>query len=145
MHLDKNAFGKKTTADEALGGRSLAGMRVVVTGGAAGVGVETGRTIAGGGADVIVGVRDIGSAERALAGMKGSLAFRPLDLADFDSIRAFAAGLDGPIDRLINNAGVMATPKGMKTKQGFEVQMGTNHLGHFLLTTSLLPKLAKAA
>jgi NAD(P)-dependent dehydrogenase (short-subunit alcohol dehydrogenase family) len=77
--------------------------------------------------------------------MSGKIEVKKLDLTDFASIRAFVAAWgDRPIDLLINNAGVMATPKGA-TAQGYEMQMGTNHLGHFLLTELLLPRLTPNA
>jgi NAD(P)-dependent dehydrogenase (short-subunit alcohol dehydrogenase family) len=75
---------------------------------------------------------------RAAAAMSGSTEVRALDLADLGSVRAFADGWDGPVDLLINNAGIMVPPKGT-TVDGFETQIGTNHLGHFALTNLLLP------
>jgi NAD(P)-dependent dehydrogenase (short-subunit alcohol dehydrogenase family) len=76
--------------------------------------------------------------------MSGNVEVRALDLADLDSVRAFARDTTGPVDVLINNAGVMATPQ-RKTAQGFELQFGTNHLGHFALTGLLLDRLRESA
>jgi NAD(P)-dependent dehydrogenase (short-subunit alcohol dehydrogenase family) len=85
-------------------------------------------------------VRDRARGEQAAATIEGETEVRRLDLADLDSVRAFAEEWDGAIDVLINNAGVMATPE-RRTKDGFELQIGTNHLGHFALTNLLLPRL----
>jgi NAD(P)-dependent dehydrogenase (short-subunit alcohol dehydrogenase family) len=149
--LSRNAFHGRSTAEEVARGRSLAGRRVIVTGGAAGLGLETARVLAKAGADVTIACRSVAAGEaaaeeakRSVNGSGGSLRVSALDLADFASIRAFAEREDAPIDLLINNAGVMATPLGW-TAQGHEMQMGTNHLGHFLLTTLLLPKLTLRA
>jgi NAD(P)-dependent dehydrogenase (short-subunit alcohol dehydrogenase family) len=86
-------------------------------------------------------VRDVeGKGADAAARMTGDVEVRRLDLADLASVRAFAEGFDGPLDLLVNNAGVMATPR-RTTADGFELQLGTNHLGHFALTGLLLDKL----
>jgi NAD(P)-dependent dehydrogenase (short-subunit alcohol dehydrogenase family) len=115
------------------------GRTVVVTGANSGLGEAAARELAAHGADVLLACRDIGKGERAAARMSGTVAVRPLDLADLASIRAFAA-VTGPVDVLINNAGVMAVPK-RRTADGFELQIGTNFLGPFALTALLLPKL----
>jgi NAD(P)-dependent dehydrogenase (short-subunit alcohol dehydrogenase family) len=96
------------------------------------------RELASAGAHVVLAVRDPARGEAAAATMPGSTEVRRLDLADLASVRAFAAGWDRPLDVLVNNAGVMAVPEG-RTKDGFELQLGTNHLGHFALTNLLLP------
>jgi NAD(P)-dependent dehydrogenase (short-subunit alcohol dehydrogenase family) len=86
-------------------------------------------------------VRDLDRGRQAAASIVGSSEVRPLDLADLASVRAFADAWDGPLDVLINNAGVMAVPEG-RTKDGLEMQIGTNHLGHFALTNLLLPRIS---
>ena len=140
------AFGSESTTDEVLEGVDLTGTNVLVTGASAGLGVETIRAVAAHGATVVGVARDTAKAEKALAeaGAEGDIQVREADLASFASIRSFtdgflADGLDR-IDVLINNAGIMACPQGA-TADGFELQFGTNHLGHFLLTGRLLPLL----
>ena len=119
-----------------------AGRRVVVTGANSGIGFHAARELALHGARVILAVRDEAKGEEAARRIPADVEVRPLDLADLDSVRAFAAAWDGPLDLLVNNAGIMATPYS-KTAQGFESQLGTNHLGHFALTGLLLPALLK--
>ncbi len=116
----------------------LDGRTFVITGANSGIGLTTARALAGTGARVVLAVRDPARGEQAAATIPGQTDVRPLDLADLASVRAFAADWDGEIDVLINNAGVMATPE-RRTKDGFELQIGTNHLGHFALTNLLLP------
>ncbi len=143
--------GKKRTAEEALQGHSLKGKTAIVTGASSGLGIETTRVLALAGADVTMAVRNVDAGEKVKAQLAaglpagaGRLEVKALDLSDLTSVRAFAAGSgDGPLDLLINNAGIMAPPLST-TAQGFESQMGTNHLGHFLLTQLLLPRLAKS-
>ncbi|MFY7069681.1 SDR family NAD(P)-dependent oxidoreductase [Nocardiopsis changdeensis] len=116
------------------------GRVAVVTGANTGLGYETARALAGRGASVVLAVRDTGKGERAAARMGGDVTVQELDLASLDSVRAAAAELRSRLDRLdllINNAGVMYTPK-RTTADGFEMQFGTNHLGHFALTGLLL-------
>jgi NAD(P)-dependent dehydrogenase (short-subunit alcohol dehydrogenase family) len=115
----------------------LAGRTVVVTGASSGLGAVTARELARAGAHVVLAVRDVAKGEGVGASFDGSWEVRPLDLASLASVRAFAAGWSGPLDVLINNAGIMAVPQG-KTEDGFESQFGTNHLGHFALTNLLL-------
>ncbi|MEV4421588.1 oxidoreductase [Patulibacter sp. NPDC049589] len=117
---------------------SFAGRRVVVTGANSGIGLVAARELARVGARVVLAVRDAQKGERAAATIAGDVEVRPLDLADLASVRAFADAWDGDLDVLINNAGVMIPPQGT-TKDGFELQFGTNHLGHFALTNLLLP------
>ncbi|MGW1378974.1 oxidoreductase [Streptomyces sp. NPDC002446] len=117
------------------------GRTAVVTGGNSGLGLATVDALARAGAHVVLAVRDLARGEAAAAtvkGAKGSLEVRRLDLADLASVRAFAESWQGELDLLINNAGVMAVPES-RTKDGFERQFGTNHLGHFALTNLLLP------
>jgi NAD(P)-dependent dehydrogenase (short-subunit alcohol dehydrogenase family) len=119
---------------------SLDGKTFVVTGANSGLGFAAARALTGAGAHVVLAVRDTARGERAAATLSGSREVRQLDLADLASIREFASGWEGDIDVLVNNAGVMATPL-RRTKDGFEMQIGTNHLGHFALTNLTLPRI----
>jgi NAD(P)-dependent dehydrogenase (short-subunit alcohol dehydrogenase family) len=116
------------------------GRTFVVTGANSGLGLVTCRELARAGAHVVMACRDVAKGQKAAADLTGSVEVRPLDLADLASVRAFAAELDGPVDVLVNNAGVMGVPRG-RTADGFETQFGTNHLGHFALTGLLLPRI----
>ncbi|MGW1005346.1 oxidoreductase [Streptomyces sp. NPDC002520] len=117
----------------------LTGRTAVVTGANSGLGLATAEALARSGAHVVFAVRDPARGGAAAARVGGSTEVRRLDLADLDSVREFAASWDRrPLDLLINNAGVMMLPE-QRTKQGFEMQFGTNHLGHFALTNLLLP------
>jgi NAD(P)-dependent dehydrogenase (short-subunit alcohol dehydrogenase family) len=126
------------------------GRAVVVTGANSGIGFETARMLAQRGAHVVLACRDPVKGEAAaqrirLTDPKGSVTFAPLDLADLESVATFAGtflSAGGGLDLLVNNAGVMVPPLG-RTRQGFELQFGTNHLGHFALTGRLLPLLAR--
>ncbi len=118
----------------------LSGRRFVVTGANSGLGLSATRALAEHGAQVIMACRNLDKAARARASVPGSAEIRELDLASLTSIRSFAADLDA-VDVLINNAGIMAVPRG-RTADGFESQFGTNHLGHFALTGLLLPKIS---
>jgi NAD(P)-dependent dehydrogenase (short-subunit alcohol dehydrogenase family) len=100
------------------------------------------RDLARAGARVVLAVRDPARGERAAADMPGTVEVRQLDLADLASVRAFAAAWTGPLDVLVNNAGIMAVPEG-RTRDGFESQIGTNHLGHFALTNLLLDRITR--
>jgi len=134
-------FGAKSTTDDVLEGVNLAGKRILVTGASAGLGVETARTLAAHGAQVVGAARNLDKARsateavRAGAANGGGLELAELDLASLASVRACADALlaDGRgFDLVIANAGVMACPKS-QTADGFETQFGTNHLGHFVL------------
>lgn len=114
------------------------GRTVVITGGASGIGLSTARGFARAGAHVVLAVRRTQQGDKAAAQIAGNTQVRHLDLADLASIREFASSWQGPVDVLVNNAGVAMVPPG-KTRDGFETQFGTNHLGHFALTTLLLP------
>ena len=116
----------------------LSGQTVIVTGASNGIGRAAAAALANAGARVVLAVRDQGRGEAAAATMPGATEVRVLDLARLDSVRRFAAGWEGEIDLLINNAGVMVPPL-TRTADGFELQFGTNHLGHFALTNLLLP------
>jgi NAD(P)-dependent dehydrogenase (short-subunit alcohol dehydrogenase family) len=129
---------KWTAADIA----DQSGRTFLVTGANSGLGEVTARRLAGAGAHVVLACRNVTKGEAAAARMTGSVEVRALDLADLASVHAFAdAAADlARIDVLINNAGVMAVPQS-RTADGFEMQVGTNHLGHFALTGLLLPRI----
>ena len=116
----------------------LTGDTAIVTGGNSGIGLEAARVLADRGARVVLAVRNATKGADAARSLPGTVEVRPLDLADLASVRAFAADWSGDICLLINNAGIMAPPLS-RTADGFELQFGTNHLGHFLLTDLLLP------
>ncbi len=116
------------------------GRTIVVTGANSGIGLEAARELARAGARVVMAVRTPEKGHAAAAGLSGDVEVRELDLASLASVRSFAADLAGPVDVLINNAGVMALPH-RTTADGFEMQFGTNHLGHFALTGLLLGRL----
>ena len=145
-------FGSSTSTQEVIQGVDLSGKQALVTGASSGLGVETARTLASAGAAVMMVARDASKLESAVAQVKADvpdakLNTALLDLADLDSVRAGAAAIlsECPsIQLLVNNAGVMACPL-MRTAQGFEMQLGTNHLGHFLLTCLLAPALVAGA
>jgi NAD(P)-dependent dehydrogenase (short-subunit alcohol dehydrogenase family) len=113
------------------------GRTAIVTGANSGIGRAAATALAAHGARVILACRNAEKGASAAAGMPGTVEFRPLDLGDLSSVRAFAEGWEGDIDLLINNAGVMIPPL-TQTTDGFELQFGTNHLGHFALTNLLL-------
>ncbi len=145
-----NTFGATSTTDDVLQGVNLSGKRVLVTGVSAGLGVETARALAAHGAQVVGAARDLAKAEQATAEVRaqatngGSLELVELDLASLKSVRACADALvaDGrPFDVVIANAGVMRTPF-WHTADGFEMQFGTNHLGHFVLVNRIASLIA---
>ncbi|HEX5290051.1 MAG TPA: SDR family NAD(P)-dependent oxidoreductase [Streptosporangiaceae bacterium] len=141
-------FSAESTAAEVIEGIDLTGRRAIVTGGASGIGIETARALASAGAEVTLAVRNLEAGQRTAediihgTGNKQVLV-APLDLADQASVAALAAGWDGPLHILVNNAGVMAAPL-MRTPEGWEMQFATNHLGHFALATGLHRALAAA-
>jgi NAD(P)-dependent dehydrogenase (short-subunit alcohol dehydrogenase family) len=118
----------------------LSGRTAVVTGASNGLGAVTASVLAAAGARVVLAVRNVAKGAEVARGIEGDTEVRPLDLGDLSSVRAFAASWSGDLDILVNNAGIMAVPRG-KTVDGFEMQFGTNHLGHFALTNLLLPHL----
>jgi NAD(P)-dependent dehydrogenase (short-subunit alcohol dehydrogenase family) len=120
------------------------GRTFVITGANSGIGLEAARALGAAGAHVVVACRDASKGEHAVAELDGDFDVRRLDLADLASVRGFAEGLEGQVDVLVNNAGVMAVPRA-KTADGFELQLGTNHLGHFALTGLLLGALKAAS
>src|SRR6266851_9309065 len=146
-------FGAESTADEVLEGIDLSGKRVLVTGVSAGLGVETARALVAHGAIVVGTARDLTKARHALAdAFPGKPSNPPVDLVEMDlaslsSVRKAASDLIARahrFDAIIANAGVMACPQG-KTKDGFETQFGTNHLGHFVFVNRLVPMLNPGA
>ncbi len=122
----------------------LTGQTAVVTGANSGLGLATAQALGDHGARVVLAVRDQARGQAAAATVAGAAEVRPLDLARLESVRAFARDWDGPVDLLVNNAGVMVPPLS-RTADGFELQFGTNHLGHFALTNLLLPRLTPMA
>jgi NAD(P)-dependent dehydrogenase (short-subunit alcohol dehydrogenase family) len=118
---------------------SFAGRTAIVTGANSGLGAVTARELTRVGAQVILAVRNTDKGETAAREMTGDVEVRRLDLQDLASVQQFADGVDSDIDVLVNNAGIMAVPHAV-TADGFESQIGTNHLGHFALTNLLLPK-----
>jgi NAD(P)-dependent dehydrogenase (short-subunit alcohol dehydrogenase family) len=144
--LEVTSYGPTSTADDVLSGVNLKGKRILVTGVAAGIGVETARSLAAHGALVVGAARDLNKAKAATEQVRkdgaangGSFELVELDLAKLKSVRACADQMlakGEPFDVLIANAGVMATPFG-HTADGFETQFGTNHLGHFVLVNRI--------
>jgi NAD(P)-dependent dehydrogenase (short-subunit alcohol dehydrogenase family) len=143
-----NTFSATSTTEEVLSGINLQGKRILVTGVSAGIGVETARSLAAHGAQVVGAARDLAKAGTAVqirkdaaAANGGSFTLVELDLGNLASVRACAEKLLAmakPFDVVIANAGVMATPFG-HTVDGFETQFGTNHLGHFVLVNRIAP------
>ena len=123
----------------------LTGSVAVVTGANSGIGLHTAKHLAAHGASVVLAVRDTASGEKAAASMPGETRVEHLDLASQASVRSFAERWDGPLDLLVNNAGVMRPPAYRETEDGHELMFGTNHLGHFALTARLLPALKQSA
>jgi NAD(P)-dependent dehydrogenase (short-subunit alcohol dehydrogenase family) len=143
-----SAFGAESTTDDVLYGVNLQGKRILVTGVSAGIGVETARSLAAHGAHVIGTARDLMKAEASTTQVQkdaaahgGSFELIEIDLASLKSVRTGAdrlLAINKPLDLVIANAGVMATPFG-HTADGFETQFGTNHLGHFVLVNKIAP------
>jgi len=145
----KTPFGFSTTASEVVAGVRLEGKIAVVTGGAAGIGLETARALATAGASVTLAVRRPFEAEATATKLRestGNEAIRvaSLDLSDLTSVRRFVADWEGPLHILVNNAGIMAVPTLERTPEGRELQFATNFLGHFALTSGLYNALRKA-
>ncbi|MDM3972737.1 SDR family oxidoreductase [Mycobacterium marseillense] len=138
--------------DLALSVPDLRGRFAVVTGANSGLGFGLAKRLTAAGADVVLAIRDRAKGERAVADIRrdvqqAKLAIRQLDLSSLDSVAALGEQLTAegrPIDILLNNAGVMTPPQRQETRDGFELQFGTNHLGHFALTGHLLPLLRAA-
>jgi NAD(P)-dependent dehydrogenase (short-subunit alcohol dehydrogenase family) len=134
MTLITTPFTARSTAAEVLAGVDLTGKRIIVTGGASGLGAAAAKALAEAGAEVTIAVRNPAGVERA----------RSLDLADLGSVRRFTDAWDGPIDALIANAGIMALPRRQLAPNGWELQLATNFLGHFALIEGLRAHLARA-
>jgi NAD(P)-dependent dehydrogenase (short-subunit alcohol dehydrogenase family) len=144
--LEATPFGATSTTEDVLSGVNLKSKRFLVTGVSAGLGVETARSLAAHGADVVGAARDLNKARAATEQVRkdaaangGSFEMIELDLANLNSVRRCADALLAkaqPFDVIISNAGVMATPFG-HTADGFETQFGTNHLGHFVLVNRI--------
>ncbi len=142
-------FGFQSTAAEVAHGIDLTGKRIVITGGAAGIGLETARVLASAGAEITLAVRRPAAAQlvaKELRQVTGNPAIevRQLDLSDLRSVHSFVNDWAGPLHILINNAGIMAVPELERTPQGFEIQFGTNYLSHFALALGLHRFLAAA-
>lgn len=134
-----------TDAADVVRGQDLTGRTAIVTGGATGIGIETARALAGAGATVVLAVRNLDAGRKAAEDIGHGVTVEALDLSSFASIRAFAQRWnDRPLHLLINNAGVMACPQSY-TADGLEMQVGTNHFGHFLLSVLLRPALEAAS
>jgi NAD(P)-dependent dehydrogenase (short-subunit alcohol dehydrogenase family) len=150
-----STLGPKSTAEDALRNHDLRGKTAVVTGAASGIGAETARVLARAGAEVVMAVRNVPAGQhvaarlrRDLGGQGGKLDVQALDLADLASVAAFVAAFRAsgrPLHLLVENAGIMGLPRPGQTAQGFELQVGTNHLGHVALAAGLLPVLAASA
>jgi NAD(P)-dependent dehydrogenase (short-subunit alcohol dehydrogenase family) len=143
-------FGAESTIWDVAEGIDLSGRRAIVTGASSGIGIETARALAATGAEVMLAVRDTIAGERTAVDIRSTTGNRAvrvgrLDLADLDSVRAFVSAWDGPLQLLINNAGVMALPSRELTDRGWELQFATNHVGHFALTVGLRDALAEGA
>jgi NAD(P)-dependent dehydrogenase (short-subunit alcohol dehydrogenase family) len=142
-------FGAQSTAAQVITGIDLRGRRVIVTGGASGIGVETARALASANAEVTLAVRSLDAGVRTAEDITTStgnqeVLVTPVDLADLASVAAFVAGWDGPLHVLVNNAGVMALPDLQLSPEGWEMHLAVNHLGHFALAVGLHDALAAA-
>jgi NAD(P)-dependent dehydrogenase (short-subunit alcohol dehydrogenase family) len=147
--LDREPFGATTTASEVVSGINLEGKRMIVTGASSGIGLETARALASAGAEVTLAVRNESAGRRAAGDIANTvphanLKVAQLDLADHDSVVNFVCRWRGALDVLVNNAGIMAPPE-QRTREGWELQFATNHLGHFALSLGLHAALALAA
>jgi NAD(P)-dependent dehydrogenase (short-subunit alcohol dehydrogenase family) len=142
-------FGFSSTASDVTEGIDFTGKRVVITGGASGIGIETALAFARIGAEVTLAVRNLQAAAPVAAELRASTGNRNIflgrvDLADLTSITEFADAWTGPLHVLVNNAGIMALPERERTAEGWEMQFATNYLGHFALAQALHPALAEA-
>jgi NAD(P)-dependent dehydrogenase (short-subunit alcohol dehydrogenase family) len=142
-------FDASSTAEEVIAGIDLHGLRAVVTGASSGIGAETARVLAAAGADVTLAVRDTTAGARVADGIADSAgeprpAVAAIDLADPGTVARFARDWDGPLHLLINNAGLV-TAGLERTKEGWELQFATNHLGHFALAWALHDALVQGA
>src|SRR5919112_3676768 len=146
-HENRSPTMVRTTTDMTV--PDLSGKRAVLTGGSDGIGLALARRLAAAGADLVLPIRNPGKGEAAAAEIRArepraSITLHPLDLSSLESVAAFAGALltEGrPITMLVNNAGVMTPPQRQTTVDGHELQLGTNHLGHFALVARLMPLL----
>jgi NAD(P)-dependent dehydrogenase (short-subunit alcohol dehydrogenase family) len=147
--LITSKFSRHSTADEVIAGIDLSGRRAVVTGASSGIGVETARALASAGAEVTLAVRDLEAGRRVAASIEectgnSEIVVEPLELDDRSSVQTFVRRWRGPLNILVNNAGVMAEPL-RRTKERWEHQFATNYLGHFGLALGLHDALSKGA
>ena len=148
MSLITTKFGATSTAAEVIAGTDLSNKRAIVTGSSSGIGIETARALASAGAEVTLAVRNTDAGHRVAEDIIATtgnpyVKVALLDLADRASIASFVASWEGPLNILVNNAGVMATPE-TRTPEGWELQFAVNHLGHFALAVGLHKALARA-
>jgi NAD(P)-dependent dehydrogenase (short-subunit alcohol dehydrogenase family) len=142
-------FGFSSTTSDVTVGIDFTGKRVIVTGGASGIGIETARAFANIGAEVTLAVRNVEAATPVAQELREStgnnnIFLGRMDLADLSTITAFADEWTGPLHVLVNNAGIMALPELERTPEGWEMQFATNYLGHFALAQALHGALAEA-
>jgi len=142
-------FGSESTAADVIAGVDLSGKTAIVTGASSGIGVETARALAGAGAAVTLAVRDTAAGDGVAAEIRAgtgntSVSVGALDLSDLTSVAAFVRAWTGPLDILVDNAGVMAIQELTVSPSGHEMQFATNHLGHFALAVGLHGALADA-
>jgi NAD(P)-dependent dehydrogenase (short-subunit alcohol dehydrogenase family) len=148
--LFSSPFDRHSTASEVIEGVDLSGKRVVITGATSGIGVETARVLAAAGAEVTLAVRRPDAGEQIAAELRtdtgnNAIHVARVDVADLESVNAFAAAWAGPLHILINNAGIMMLPELQRGIRGHEQQFATNYLGHFALALGLHGALADAA
>jgi len=140
-----SGFNAKSTADDVINGIDLSGKTAIVTGGYAGIGLETVKALVRAGAKVTIPARDVATTTANLKGV-ADITIEAMDLVDAESINSFAEkflAANNTLQLLINNAGIMWVPL-QRDKRGYESQLATNHLGHFQLTAALWPALRKA-
>ncbi|WP_427308815.1 SDR family NAD(P)-dependent oxidoreductase [Cupriavidus sp. H39] len=145
----RTPFGFNSTADEVLSGVDLSSKRAIITGGSSGIGIDTARALASAGAQVTLAVRNLEAGNRIAADLQAQtnnhqVTAAYLDLSDQMSVRNFVASWHRPLDILINNAGIMALPTLLRTREGWEMQYATNFVGHFALTIGLHDALTAA-
>ncbi|MBA8817509.1 NAD(P)-dependent dehydrogenase (short-subunit alcohol dehydrogenase family) [Microbacterium halimionae] len=144
----REAFDAESTALQVIDGIDLRGSTAIVTGAGSGIGVETARALAAAGAAVTLAVRDVARAAQVAADIRastgnGAVRVALVDLADLGSVRSFVDAWSGPLNLLVNNAGIMDSPE-MRTPQGWEMHFAVNHLGHFALAQALHPAMLSA-
>ncbi|RYY37917.1 MAG: SDR family NAD(P)-dependent oxidoreductase [Sphingobacteriaceae bacterium] len=149
MELIKTEFGMRSTAAEVISGIDLQGKKVIITGGASGIGIPTAIALASAGAEITLAVRNESAGidvSKDIISKTGNsnVHVKSLDVSKRKSIQDFVKAWDGPLDILINNAGVMAIPELQLSEDGWEMQFATNHMGHFELALGLHDALASA-